>query len=83
MPNEQKPLPQIPNTMEISGFWHCGKCLAEKPGDISPRDYAKLEAGLTPLGFQLWCVRHECNVVHVSFDGFVPRANTTITKTTE
>ena len=57
----------IPN--QIVSFMHCGKCLEEKPSSLSPREWAQLEVGWTKQGLQVWCKRHECNVLHVDFEG--------------
>lgn len=54
---------------EICSFMHCRKCLAEKPTGISPRDWQQTEAGWTEKGFQVWCKRHECNIIHMDFEG--------------
>jgi hypothetical protein len=59
----------IPTTNEIEGFLHCAQCLKEKPPDVSPRDWAQLEAGWTRIGLQIWCKRHEKNVMHIDFEG--------------
>jgi len=59
--------PDVPN--EIQLYFHCGRCLAEKPSDVSPREWGQLEAGWTKHGFQVWCKRHEVNVVHIDFEG--------------
>lgn len=66
----------IPNTNEIKAFLHCALCLQEKPAGISPREWAKLEIGWTEFGLQVWCQRHECNVMHVDFQGKKHPANT-------
>ena len=34
----------------------------------SPRDYAQLEVGYTETGLQVWCKRHEINVLNLDFD---------------
>lgn len=60
---------EIPTSNSIVAFFHCSKCLKEKPDDQSPREWAQLECGFTVLGFQVWCKRHECNVVHMDFQG--------------
>lgn len=65
----------VPNTKEIVGFMHCGLCLEEVPGNESPESYARLSVGWTKLGFQVWCVRHDCNVCHVDFEGNKHPAN--------
>lgn len=55
--------------LEIEAYIHCGKCLDEKPEGISPRDFAQLEFGYTKMGLQVWCKRHEVNVVNIDFQG--------------
>jgi hypothetical protein len=51
---------------EIVSFLHCRRCLEEMPRDISARDFARLEVGLTVDGIQINCVRHDCGVAHVA-----------------
>jgi hypothetical protein len=36
---------------------------------MSPRDWSSIEAGWTALGLQVWCKRHEINILHVDFEG--------------
>jgi hypothetical protein len=60
----------------IDAYMHCGRCLKEKPADVSPRDWARLECGWTTAGFQVWCKRHECNIIHVDFEGVKHKADT-------
>lgn len=60
---------EISTENEITTFFHCGKCIDEKPDNISPRDWGYLEVGFTDLGIQLWCRRHEMNVMHIDFQG--------------
>ena len=71
------PIREIPNTNSISAFMHCDRCLKEKPADLSPREWASLECGWTKLGFQVWCKRHEANVIHMDFQGQQHPANVT------
>lgn len=65
---------------EITTFFHCRKCLEELQASAaqvwsafevrpSPREYAQLEVGYTEVGVQVWCKRHEINVVNLDFDG--------------
>lgn len=69
---------KIPNTNEISSYMHCSECIKELPIDQSPRDYQRVQVGYTKLGIQVWCVRHNCNIVHIDFEGKSPfHANTT------
>lgn len=49
----------------IVRYFHCGRCLRELPQGESPQSYASLECGMTPDGFQVWCKRHNVNVVRV------------------
>ena len=67
----------ISNQNEISLYLHCGKCLKDRPNGVSPRDWSRLQIGWTEQGLQIWCKRHECNVVHVDFEGQQHPANTT------
>jgi hypothetical protein len=71
----------IPNGNAIQGFVHCGLCMREMEANKineSPRDYSRLEVGMTPIGLQVWCVRHGANVLHIDFEGHVHPANTTM-----
>ena len=72
-PESERP---IPSTNEIEMFFHCGLCLEEKPDDVTPQEWARLDTGWTLLGFQVWCRRHACNVAHVVFEGHQHPANT-------
>ncbi len=73
----------ISNRNELVAFLHCGLCgmeVAEKKEageEISQKEYARLEVGLTPKGLQVWCVRHDVNVAHIDFEGQKHPANTT------
>ena len=51
----------------IKVFFQCGKCTMEKPAAMAPRDFARFEVGWTVEGLQVWCKRHECNVVALEF----------------
>ena len=76
---------EISNENEIGMFFHCGKCISEmKSGwaqrvmgqPVSMRDYGDYEVGFTKLGVQVWCKRHECNVIHIDFERQKHPANT-------
>jgi hypothetical protein len=56
-------------TNQIVTFFHCAKCMDEKPDNISPQEYGSIEAGWTSIGFQLWCKRHDMNIVHFDLMG--------------
>jgi hypothetical protein len=53
----------------IVQYFHCGLCLDELPAGLSPSDYQQNEGGWTKDGFQVWCKRHDCNVIHMDFEG--------------
>lgn len=55
----------VPN--EIVRYMHCGKCLREMPQGESPSSWARLDAGITEKGMQLWCRRHEVNVALIEW----------------
>ena len=80
----KKPPPRvIPATNEIVQFFHCKRCLEEVMEIIrrtgqsqSPATYQRLCVGFTPIGLQVWCRRHELNIVHIDFEGQQHPANT-------
>jgi hypothetical protein len=53
----------------IQMYFHCRECVAELPAGESPADYQRIQAGWTARGFQVWCRRHELNIMHVDFEG--------------
>ena len=63
----------IPATKKITVFFHCKRCLAE--GFKS--DEQQMEVGYTPLGIQVWCKRHDLNILHMDLQGCKHPANTT------
>lgn len=62
----------------IKMFYHCGKCLDRLPPGKSPQQWAKLEVGATDRGVQVWCKRHQINVIHIDFEGVQHAADTSI-----
>jgi hypothetical protein len=67
----------VSNSNEIVAYLHCKLCLEEKPDGVSPQQWASMEVGWTPQGLQVWCKRHDCNMLHVDFLGQTLPANTT------
>jgi hypothetical protein len=59
----------IKQESDIQSFFHCRECLEELPDGESPRSYASLEVGWTIKGLQVWCKRHELNVINLDFRG--------------
>ena len=68
----------VPNTKEIIQFLHCGQCLIEIAESQEPIGQ-RLEVGWTKLGIQVWCKRHDMNLLHIDFEGRKHPANTTAT----
>ena len=50
-------------------FYRCPLCEADTPSHLSPREYSHIEAGFSERGFQVWCLRHERNIIHIDFMG--------------
>tara|TARA_R110000782_G_scaffold206636_2_gene295187 strand:- start:413 stop:679 length:267 start_codon:yes stop_codon:yes gene_type:complete len=68
---EVEPVRFVPIKNDIMGVMHCKKCLDEKPnGDREDHaDYAQLDIGWTPEGIQVWCRRHDTNVLILTLKG--------------
>ncbi len=54
---------------EILMFLHCKRCRANIPPGMSASDYQDVEVGWTEIGLQVWCKRHDENIVHIDFEG--------------
>jgi hypothetical protein len=73
------------NENNIETFYHCKSCVEELKnanGSVenlsmidpaskgeSHASYARFEVGWTKQGFQVWCIRHDVNVIHINFVG--------------
>lgn len=57
--------------LEIRGYAHCVKCIKEKPRDQSPAEWARYAVGSTMAGIQVWCMRHNCSIVHVQYKPYI------------
>lgn len=66
----------IPAAEQIKLYLHCKLCLKEMPKGQSPRSYQRVQAGFSPLGLQVWCLRHDANIAHIDFQGMQHPANT-------
>jgi hypothetical protein len=54
---------------QIFRFMHCAECRADLDsgrGRGSMKYYARVNVGITPHGFQVWCVRHNRDVCHMT-----------------
>lgn len=59
----------------INQFFACRLCHEELPRGVSIAHYARLHAGLTDRGLQVWCARHEVNIIHFDFEGATLRGS--------
>ena len=57
----------------------CSKCETEfllgSTDSRSLQNYSQLDIGFTSIGVQVWCRRHDVNVVHIDFAGQKPTAD--------
>jgi hypothetical protein len=68
------------NDNEIVQFFHCGECLRELKAQqysVSPESYSRLSVGFTRKGIQVWCHRHDINVMHMDLEAVQHPANMT------
>lgn len=65
----------IPTTNCIGLYFHCRLCMESLPKGMSPQQWCDNEVGYTELGLQVWCKRHQVNVIHVDFEGHKFPAN--------
>ena len=56
-------------TNNISLYLHCKKCLEELPEEVSPSEYSNTQAGWTKKAIQVWCNRHDIDIINLDFDG--------------
>jgi len=66
--------------LSIYAYMRCAKCLdlwkaGAFPGQAM-KDATDLSFGVTQAGFQLWCNRHNCNVLHLDLLGQKVEART-------
>lgn len=64
------------NKLGILQYIHCRLCFDEQPRGTSMEEYSSLSVGVTKQGFQVWCKRHNCNVLHIDFQGSKHPADT-------
>jgi hypothetical protein len=55
----------------INQFMQCSLCMAEMPPGVTPQEYQRLSTGFTDRGIQVWCDRHNTNVLHLDHQGVV------------
>ena len=50
-----------------ANYLHCTRCMFELPRGKSPALWARLSVGVLPDGLQVWCERHDTEVVRIDF----------------
>jgi hypothetical protein len=53
--------------LQIDMYLKCKKCFEELPVGTSMQEFATTQAGFTTTGIQVWCTRHNCEVVHLPY----------------
>lgn len=57
-------------------YMNCRICTIEAKERGEPiREYSKLSVAFTTVGLQVFCTRHEVNVIHIDFEGARHPAN--------
>lgn len=68
-----KNIQRITKENQIEEYFHCARCIQEyqsgNTGAASPAEYSDLSAGWTAFGLQIWCNRHNLNLINVDFEG--------------
>ena len=59
-------LDEMEGSNRVKKYWHCEKCMYEKPDGVSPREYGNYEIGMTDYGLEIWCKRHDVRVTHMN-----------------
>ena len=54
---------------EIEMYLHCKQCLTQKPLGVSMAEWGTYDVGWTRLGIQVWCKKHNSNILHMDFQG--------------
>jgi hypothetical protein len=58
----------------------CARCVRDFEMNGMPEEEMKtalgnLQVAFTKIGIQVWCLRHNCNVIHIDFEGHKHPAN--------
>ncbi len=67
------------DNLHITSYAHCGLCMRELPDGESPSSYADYSVGFTKEGLQVFCNRHQVNIIHIDFQGMRHPASMDIT----
>ena len=53
------------NPCQIRLYLHCVQCREAQPEDEPPNEFERVKIGWTDRGIQVWCVRHDAEVIHL------------------
>jgi hypothetical protein len=54
-------------TNDIQFYFHCKKCINERPAKISMSKFSTISVGITFSGqIQIWCNRHQMEIANFS-----------------
>ncbi len=51
----------------IQQYFHCNSCMPQRPEDVSPAEWARINVGWTVKGLQVWCVRCHKSIINLDF----------------
>lgn len=54
---------------QVKMFVNCKKCYESMPSGESAESWGRMSVGWTEKGLQVWCVRHDLNVLNIDFEG--------------
>ena len=77
---QEKRTRNIPITNKILLYLHCKLCAKSLPENMSMHEWAGYEVGWTKLGLQVWCKKHNTNIIHIDFENQQHPANITRNK---
>lgn len=64
----------ITNELRITSYMNCKQCAEEEvPAGVPLVEWTRYDIGYTDQGFQVWCLRHDCNVIHIDFEEMARR----------
>lgn len=61
--------PELSDDNQIVFYHNCKLCFDELPVGESLATYARYNTGWTQRGLQVWCVRHNANILNIDFEG--------------
>ena len=63
------------NMNEITTYFHCQKCVDGGMNPQSFRESTNVSVGFSEIGIQVWCERHQEEVLHLNFHKSIKNGN--------